>query len=513
MWRRRDLLLAGAGVGAAIGLGWSGRGLALTGAGAPLPIPELWDARDGAITLVAAERRHAFAPGLPESVTYGYSANFLGPTLRLHNGESVDVLVKNELDRDTTAHWHGLMVPSEQDGGPHDPIVPGGSWQTRLDVAQAECTAWYHAHPHGDTGRQVYMGLSGMMIVEDGTSERLGLPHTYGVDDLPIILQDRLFTDKGELDFTFYARERVLGKRGNTLIVNGAIEPEATVPAGLVRLRLLNAANARNFHLAFDDGRTFHVVASDGGYLSAPLPMTALTIAPGERFEIIVDFSDGAAVALTTEADPQPGMPGQPGTPGMGNFTNSVTGGARKSGAGTMLRFVVDSSIEAPASSLPEALIEIAGPDPSAAVERRVVTLDMWPGMGGAVGHAGGQVGHGGQQGIAGSGPAMGMNGKRFDMHRIDFMPKLGTSEIWEIHPFLMAHPFHIHGAMFRVLTIGGAPPPPHLAGEKDTVLLGEVAELLVTFNQPASHHRPFMIHCHILDHEDAGMMGQFATM
>src|SRR5690606_35856468 len=130
--------------------------------------------------------------------------------------------------------------------------------------------------------------LSGMMIVEDGTSERLGLPHAYGLNDLPIILQDRLLTDKGELDFTFYARERVLGKRGDTLLVNGAIEPQATVPAGLVRLRLLNAANARNFHLAFEEGRTFHVIASDGGYLSAPLPMAALTIAPGERFEIIV---------------------------------------------------------------------------------------------------------------------------------------------------------------------------------------------------------------------------------
>jgi len=511
MLRRRDLLLAGA--GAAATLGWRGRGLAQTRAATVLPIPELIDTRERCgFSLVAAQRRHVFGPGLPVSATYGYSADFLGPVLRLYNGDTVQATVENQLETVTTTHWHGLMVPSTQDGGPHEEIRPGGFWQPRLEIAQAETTAWYHAHPHNDTGRQVYMGLAGMMIIEDGTGERLGLPRTYGLDDLPLMLQDRQFTTRGELDFTHFARERILGTRGDTLIVNGAIEPTARVPKGLVRLRLLNAANARNFHLGFDDGRAFTVIASDGGYLTAPVPMAALTISPGERFEIIVDFSDGAGAVLATTADPQVGMPGMPGMPGMGNFTNTGGGGRRKSGAGVMVRFEVDPGLPVQDTRLPDALVALAAPDPAVAIERRRVTLDMWPGMGGKTGEPGGGVGQGGRTGIPGSGPAMGMNGKRYDMHRIDFAPKLGSSEIWEVHPFLMAHPFHLHGAMFRVLTIGGAAPPAHLAGNKDTVLLGEVAELLVTFDQPATKDRPFMVHCHILDHEDAGLMGQYMT-
>jgi len=512
MLTRRHVLALG-GAGAAGAFGWRGAVQAQAPGAALLPIPELIDARDrGAISLIAAPRRHAFGPGLPQSATYGYSASFLGPVLRVHAGEPVQVTIENQLDEVTTTHWHGLMVPSSQDGGPHEEIRPGGFWRPRLDVAQAECTAWYHAHPHGQTGRQVYMGLAGMMIVEDGTGARLGLPRTYGLDDLPLILQDRLFTAKGELEFSHFARERILGTRGDTLIVNGAISPTARVPAGLVRLRLLNAANARNFHLGFDDARLFHVIASDGGYLAAPVPMAALTIAPGERFEIVVDFASGAGAVLGTTGDPSGDMPGMPGMPGMGSFTSTGPGGAAKSGAGPLVRFEVDPGLPVPATRLPEALIALAPPDPAAAVERRRVTLDMWPGMGGKTGGAGGGVGQGGQTGTPGTGPAMGMNGKRYDMHRIDFAPKLGSSEIWEVHPFLMAHPFHVHGAFFRVLTIGGAAPPAHLAGQKDTVLLGEAAELLVTFTQPATEHRPFMIHCHILDHEDAGLMGQYVT-
>jgi len=509
MLRRRDLLLAGAGAAAA--LGWSGLGLAQTRGGAPLPIPELLDARErGGIALVAAPRRHAFGPGLPDSATYGYSASFLGPVLRVQSGDNVDVTVENQLEMVTTTHWHGLMVPSNQDGGPHQEIRPGGRWSPRLEVAQAETTAWYHAHPHHDTGRQVYMGLAGMMIIEDGTGAKLGLPRSYGLDDLPLILQDRRLNARGEMKYDTLPRERIVGTRGETLIVNGTIEPVARVPKGLVRLRLLNGANARNFHLGFDDGRTFSVIASDGGYLAAPVPMVGLTISPGERFEIIVDFSDGAGAVLGTAGDP---VEGEEGSNGMGMMHGKAPTGEPYNGPGPLVRFVVDADLPVPHTRLPETLVALPAPDPALAVERRRITLDMWPGLGGRTGLAGGGVGlRANGQASRGSGPAMGMNGKRYDMHRIDFAPRLGSSEIWEIVSVLMPHPFHVHGAFFRVLSIGGAPPPAHLAGEKDTVLVADVAEVLVTFNQPATAHHPFMIHCHILDHEDAGLMGQFMT-
>ena len=109
-------------------------------------------------------------------------------------------------------------------------------------------------------------------------------------------------------------------------------------------------------------------------------------------------------------------------------------------------------------------------------------------------------------------GPPMGINGQVYDMGRIDFAPRLGDTEIWEVTPNMMAHPFHVHGVIFNVLSIGGKAPASHLAGGKDTILLSEPAELLMTFTQPATSDFPFMFHCHILEHEDGGMMGQYTT-
>jgi len=513
MLTRRNLL-AGAG---ALGLGGltgrRGGAQVPSGVAIPLPIPALQDARlqGGAFSLVAAEARHSFAPGrLATGPTYGFSSPFLGPVLRLHSGDDVQASVENRLPMATTSHWHGLLVPAWQDGGPHEMIRPGERWQPILEVDQAECTAWYHAHPHHDTGRQVYMGLAGMMIIEDGTGAGLGLPRTYGVDDLPIIMMDRLLDKNGQLEYRNFARERILGTRGDSLVVNGVIEPTATVPSGLVRLRLLDAANSRNFHLHFDDHRPFYVIATDGGYLPAPVALDHLTIAPGERYEIIVDFSDGRGATLMTMDDY---VHGPEGAQGMGNLTVRGHTGVIAGGPGPMLHFVVDPALVAAASTLPALLVPMAAPDPASAIRRRRFTLDFWPGLGSRVGLPGGSIGTGGGSFVRGAGPAMGINGQMFDMDRIDFSVALGSREIWDVSGHMMPHPFHVHGATMRVLSLDGAPPPAHLAGEKDTVLLTGPAELLVQFDQPATHHHPFMIHCHILDHEDGGMMAQFITV
>jgi FtsP/CotA-like multicopper oxidase with cupredoxin domain len=106
-----------------------------------------------------------------------------------------------------------------------------------------------------------------------------------------------------------------------------------------------------------------------------------------------------------------------------------------------------------------------------------------------------------------------GINGKTFDMERIDVETSLETNEVWEVVSVGMAHPFHIHGALFRILSIAGGPPPPHLAGWKDAVLVEDKVELLVAFNRPATRDHPFMYHCHILEHEEAGLMGQYICM
>jgi len=291
--------------------------------------------------------------------------------------------------------------------------------------------------------------------------------------------------------------------------VNGAISPQAKVPAGLVRLRLVNAANARNYHLHFSDGREFHVIASDGGYIPAPAPMTRLTIAPGERYEILVDFSDGNSVSLDTDAD----RPDFDRTHIQLGATQTYSQlGNLRSAAGTLVHFAVDSALPVSAAGIPERLVELEPLDPSVAVARRQITMDMWPGWGGRVGAPGGEIGLGMHYHTAGQGPAMGINGRVFDMDRIDFDVALGSTEIWEVTGFLMPHPFHAHGVQFRVLSMDGAPPPAHLTGDKDTLLLQGMVELLVEFNQPATEEYPFMLHCHMMDHEEAGMMAQFTV-
>jgi FtsP/CotA-like multicopper oxidase with cupredoxin domain len=148
---------------------------------------------------------------------------------------------------------------------------------------------------------------------------------------------------------------------------------------------------------------------------------------------------------------------------------------------------------------LPKRLIEPHAASPSAAAQRRQFVLDS------------GLCANRPQASAHADMPALiGINGKPFDIGRIDVETRLGTTEIWEIVSVGMAHPFHVHGAMFRVLSIEGAPPPAHLAGWKDTVLVEDKAELLVAFNHPATREHPFMYHCHILEHEDAGLMGQY---
>jgi len=454
-----------------------------------LPIPMLIDAakQGNAVHLKAISGRHAFIEGKPTG-TYGYSARVLGPVIRLQRGDEVQVTVENALDTVTTVHWHGLLTPGYNDGGPQQLIHPGKIWRPVLKINQPAATLWFHPHPHHDTARQIYMGLAGMIIVDDGSDNRLNLPRTYGVDDLPIILQDRSFDSDGSIGYDnndLNALDIAYGARGDTIIVNGAIAPVAKVPASLVRLRLLNAANAQNFDLRFRDRRAFHVIASDGGFLAAPVAVNALMISPAERFEILVDFADGKTVALETGPDKEMGEFGRVAPDGSADYV-------------AVMQFEPTAG-SANVQHMPKRLIEPSVALPSSAVRRRQFILDS------------GLCASRPQASAHADMPALiGINGKPFDIGRIDVETKLGTTEIWEITSIGMAHPFHVHGALFRVLSIEGSPPPAHLTGWKDTVLVEDKAELVIAFNQSATRDHPFMFHCHILEHEDAGLMGQY---
>jgi len=449
-----------------------------------LPIPPLIDAgkRGNAIELQVASGKHAFVGGKPTRI-YGYAGQIPGPVLRLRRGDEFEVTVENKLDIDTTVHWHGLLVSGDVEGGPHQIIKSGGSWRPRLRVDQPASTLWFHPHLHHDTARQIYMGLSGLVIVDDGSDTKLGLPHAYGIDDLPIVLQDRSFGPDGSLLYDLDPLTIQYGLRGNTIIANGVVGPFARVPGGLVRLRILNAANAQNFDLRFSDKRKFYVVASDAGFVSAPVAMQQLRISPAERFEILVDFSNGRPVMLETGPDRVMGIFGAVSEYDSAGFV-------------PIMRFEPTATAGA-AKEIPVSLVAPAAADANRAVRRREFLLDS--------GFCGGQ-----RPTETGTLPGMCINGKTHDMARIDVETALGTTEVWKIVSRGMAHPFHLHGASFRVLSLSGAPPPAHLAGWKDVVLVEDEAELLVKFSRPATPEHPFMYHCHILEHEDAGMMGQY---
>ena len=489
MLTRRQFAIGSTGIVSSVLVGGSA-GLSETAPfSTPLPIPKLIDAasQGNAVKLKVTSGLHAFVPGKPTR-TYGYSAPVLGPVIRLRRGDEVAMAVENALDIITTVHWHGLLVPGYCDGGPHEPINPGATWHPVLKVDQPAATLWFHPHAHHEAARQTYMGLAGMMIVDDGSDARLGLPRTFGVDDLPIILQDRTFDSDGSIAYDVDGLDIVYGARGETIIVNGAISPVAKVPPGLVRLRLLNGANAMNFDLRFSDRRTFHVVASDAGFLSTPVAVTQLTISPAERFEILVDFADRKPVMLETGPDKEMGAFGNVAADGSADYL-------------PVLSFEPTTATP-PVTSLPARLVEPPAANPASAVRRRQFVINSGICSSSQQGGA-----HANMVGL------IGINGKTHDLARIDVETKLGTTEIWEIVSLGMAHPFHTHGASFRVLSIEGAPPAVHLMGWKDVVLVEDKAEILVAFNRPATREHPFMYHCHILEHEDAGLMGQYVCI
>jgi len=430
-----------------------------------LAMPPLLDTRaTGRLALTARSGNTAFAGGRA-TPTAGFNQAYLGPTILMQNGE-LAAEVQNTLDEPISTHWHGLLVPGEHDGGPHLPIAPGATWRPKMTIAQDPATIWYHSHIHERTAEQVYFGLAGVIHVTDGQDDARGLPSAYGVDDLTLVLQDRRFDGAGRMVYDPSMMDVMHGFTGNRMLVNGLAGATAVVPEGIVRLRLLNGSNARIYTLFLNDARPMHLVATDGGFLPAPVVLDVLRLAPGERAEVLVDFSDGGAPVLMSD-------PGQP----YG-----------------VLQFATDSTLAARIARLPEQLDGAPEDMSGAEVATRQVSLEM--GMGGMM--------------MGGGGFAI--NGRPYDMDRIDFKVALGSVERWQIRSTMVAHPFHVHGVRFRVVTENGGPPRPENAGWKDTVLVPGEAEILARFDQPASGETPFMFHCHILEHEDAGMMGQFTV-
>lgn len=465
-----------------------------------LPIPPLLDGTSGdALDLTIRQGSWSFMPGI-RTPTLGISQDYLAPTLRTRKGTELNLAYLNTLDQGVAIHGHGLHVPGKVDGGPQLEMPPRERWSPTLSIQQPAATCWYHSHTHGLSGEQTYRGLAGMIIIDDEESDASDLPNRYGVDDLPIIIQDRTFGSDGELVYSLFDAGED-GWYGDTVTINGAIEPVAEVPAGKVRLRILNGANARFYIVAFSDNRTFHKIACDGGLLEAPVPMTTMEMSPGERCEIIVDMSDGSPAELLTlfEDEVDEGEAGM-----ISGLVNLFSRSEAPIGSPSLVLQPV-SSLSANTASLPSKLTTIYRPDPSAIVNTRTFELTM-----------DNSGGHGSSHGTGGGHGAMDMaiNGAAMDMNVINERVPLGVWERWRIRSDQGAHPFHAHGCSFLIEQMEGGVAPDDQRGWKDTVVLDDDdwSEIVVRFDYTATEDHPYMYHCHILEHEDRGMMGQFTV-
>ncbi|MFH8133432.1 multicopper oxidase CueO [Pantoea osteomyelitidis] len=462
-----------------------------------------------------------------EVPSWGYNGSLLGPALVLERGKAVTVNIHNRLPEATTVHWHGLEVAGEVDGGPQARIEPGASRQVTFTPDQPAATCWYHPHLHGRTGYQVAQGLAGLVVLKDVASAKIRLPGQWGEDDVPLIFQDKqLSADSSRIDYQLDIMRAAVGWFGTLMLTNGVQYPQHAVPRGWLRLRLLNGCNARSLHIAASDQRPFYVIASDGGLLAEPVKVASLPLLPGERFEIMVDTSDGKAFDLVTLPVEQMGMTLAP-------FDQPLP-----------LVQILPLRVQASAI-LPDSLATLPPLPTTEGLNTRWLQLMMDPqldqqgmqalmqryghgAMGGMKMDRSMPMDHSmkmdhnmpmdhGDHGQSGYDFHNGnkINGQAFNMAKPMFNVAPGTFEKWTIsgEGDQMLHPFHIHGAQFRILSENGKPPAPHRQGWKDMVNVdGWRSEVLVRFNHRATAEHAYMAHCHLLEHEDTGMMLGFSV-
>lgn len=482
----------------------------------PIP-PEIRADAKGEIALHAQSGQQEFLPGVV-TPTYGINGPYLGPAIRVRRGDKVTMKVSNGVDEDITMHWHGLEIPGLVDGGPYNIINPGKTWKPTLTIDQPAATCWFHPHFYPTTAELVIKGLAGLFLIDDEESEALGLPSKWGVDDIPLILQDRRFNADGSFFHRFNLAAVTSGYVGDTMLVNGARYPEAHTARGWLRLRLLNGSNARSYRLSLSGARSMYIVASDGGLLAEPVELKELMLYPGERYEILVDARDGTAFDLVTQPVEQLAMNLPPFDAPLALVSLRPDGA---DGKGTLPDALVD---------LPPLIKDL----PPASQELVMgMNLDQ-EGMGlfKATGlmkmnkskKTDSAVVEAVNKAIF-EGPALTLeeqlsantiNGQSFAIGVVPIHADIKKDLRWVISEGSdrMLHPVHIHGCQFRILLLEGKVPPAHMAGWKDIapIAQGTRSEIQIRFNHPAPKENPFMAHCHILEHEDSGMMTSFTV-
>ncbi|OUR94617.1 hypothetical protein A9Q87_02995 [Flavobacteriales bacterium 34_180_T64] len=443
----------------------------------PLPIPPTLSGP--VFNLNVGPSIKQFKPGTITN-TYGVNTNYFGPTLLMNAGDFVTINVTNNLSETTTMHWHGMHIPAIDDGGPHSPISPGATWSPDFTVMNKASVYWYHPHTMGLTNIHVSLGIAGFIIVSDPEEAALTLPRTYGVDDIPLVIQTKLLDANNQI--------QISSQMDSISMVNGEIKPYVNAPRQMVRFRVLNGSSSRTLNVGTDDNRTLYQISSDGGLLENPVPLTRILLSGGERAEFLMDLT-GESVGNTFQFKSY-----------MSEMPGNIEGGAGSAGHpnplfGTDWSFMevkVVAQTVSPVTSFPGTMTTLTPFLEGDAVVTRPMEL---------------------------SNNAK-INNVSMDMNVINEVVELDDIEIWTITNITsMAHPFHVHDVQFYILDRddgGGAVPPSATeSGLKDTVLVesGETVRIISKFEDFADAVVPYMYHCHNLIHEDNGMMGQFTVV
>lgn len=396
-----------------------------------------------------------------------FNGSFPGPTIIVNRGDTFTANVTNLLKVPSVIHWHGLLVPELMDGHPKDQIAPGKSEEISFPVLNRAGTYFYHSHAHEETASQVYKGLAGFFIVEDDAEKALGLPS--GTFDVPLLIQDKRSNANRDLVYSPSMMDSMNGYLGTDILINGTPDAYLNVSNTLYRFRLLNGSNARIYKIAFSTNTPFQVIGGDGGLLDNPIDATSAFLSPGERLDILVDFSKfvGQNVYLKSLAFP---------------YQNTMTSGKPQGTEMNLLKLVITDTIQSGAIA-PTSLPMIEKYNPTFSKRTRTFALAM-------------------------SGMTHTINNKTFAMDRIDETVKLGEIERWDfINNGDETHPIHIHNIQFQVFERDGkTTTEPNDLGWKDTVMVPgmSVVSILVRFD---IYDGRYLLHCHNLEHEDTGMM------
>ena len=459
----------------------------------------------GPLMMRATEASFPILPGKPSPFllyqTEPAGKAYQNPILRIESGANLKVMLHNELTEPTIIHWHGLHLPAKMDGHPASTIEPGQKFAYDFKVRNRGGTYWYHTHAHTLTAKQAYNGLASFFLVEDEDQRRLAksLDLKLGETDLPLVIQDKQFDGQGKLHYKPNGQEAMMGWLGDVVLANLTPNAYQTVAPRTYRLRILNGSNARIYRLAFLKGKerlSYTVIGTDGGLIERPQTVTEAFVAPGERLDILFDAAQaqvGEAVFLKSlPFDPMENEGDAGSMPGMGESTSRLEMGAEFN----ILKLIVADG-ERMQTKLPAMLSKIS-PIPLAGAGKRNIKLSL-------------------------QGMNFLINGRTFKMDEIAFDVNRGSREVWSIsNPKVgMPHPIHLHGFLFQVTERLNS--PKQIAGLakfgkgrtvsdlgwKDTVLVwpGETVRVAIDFSHDFAGDQTYLVHCHNLEHEDAGMM------